>query len=506
MIKDPRTITWIEETIEAFNKDPVPQQVSNFNFTLKILCLLCKNEWNFVSLNEKGLLDKIQLMIDKNPALQKASIKLSHLKLLREISQHAIGLHWLKQKKSWNTVFEYNQNGSTVYITKEASGFFFDILTKFIELMNDEQTAIEVLEIIFMPMTRIKQATESNQVLSVDNEISSQEIIPSLNVLTQILWLCIEAKKRSRLAYYILLKYRYENTMWFIQDVVILNNQFMTAIVRALTVSNFARLCFMDIPSSDEKGKDLDFDVHAVHFYNILNFCYIRRIFKCINMVCEIHHQLWSIIDDETVLKEVVLKNHDLKYGDQVIMIQTFPIVYVINSLYKNDDSINELLTKLFHMSCEHTVRVLYHLRDGFSCESFDYAADLATSAIHSLTAIKKYLKRERAILTFQILIYILKGYVVDDSGEAGSSTNNKAIQIVLQAPNLLSALLNSLNEMIKYFKFNWTECVESTSVVPLLLSLLENNNLSSRVSNRIFVYFVTQKMIFTFIHFYSKP
>lgn len=483
-VKDPQTLEWIEKTVNAFDENSaITQQVANF--TLKILELHCANEWNFVSIKDKGLLEKIQIGISKHPELQKPSTKLSHLQLLRAISKHSIGLHWLRQTKSWLLVIDYYQKNGTIYIMREASCFLYDILTKFTELMKDEVTTLEALEAIMKPVLTFKKTyhtlENTDKSIHVDNDEIAIEVIPTLNIVTQILWLCIEAKKRSRVAYYILLKYRYENCLWIIQDSIYENVAFLTIVCRAHIVSNFARLSNMDIPSTDEKAIDLPFDTHAVHFYNLLCFACHRRVYKCMNMIAECHHQLWSMIDDG-VTKEVVLENHDLKFGDQVIMLQTFPIVYVIKSRYKSDDDfINELCTKLFNMSCEHTVRLLYQLRDELSHENFDFVADLAASAIHSVTAVKKFLKRDRAILAFQIFIHVLKGYV-EEPTDVGSSRRNP-IQLVLQTPNLLSALLNALTEMINVFNFSWKECVESTTIVPLLLALLENPNLSSRVS-----------------------
>lgn len=438
-------------------------------------------------IKEKGLLEKIQRGIANHPELQKPSVKLRHLQLFRAISQHSIGLHWLKQSKCWNIIIEYFLKNGTIYMMREASRFLFDILTKFTELMKDEVTTTEAIEAIMKPVINYKKSydtMDSSEEISinVDNEDLCKEIIPTLTIVTQILWLCVESKKRSRVAYYILLKYRYENRVWMIQD-CIGNPEYLTEICRAHIVSNFARLSSMDIPASDEKAADLAFDVHAVHFYNLLKFCCNRRIYKCINMIAECHHQLWSMLDDE-VTKEVILENHDLKFGDQVIMMQTFPIIYVIKSRFKSDDnSINEFCTKLFNKSCQHTIRILYQLRDDLLHENLDFVADVAASAIHSITAVKKFLKRDRAILSLQILITVLKGYV-DDPLEGGPSTQLNTIQLVLQAPNLLSALLNALSEMINAFNFSWKECVESTTIVPLLLALLENPNLSSRVSH----------------------
>jgi BRCA1-associated ATM activator 1 len=264
------------------------------------------------------------------------------------------------------------------------------------------------------------------------------------------------------MAYLILLKYRYENKIWLVIDVVQNNYDFITILMRGLNISNFARLSSMDIPSTDTSAIDLPFDVHTIHFYNLMIFAINRRVFKNVTMIAEMHHQLWHKLGDRAP-KEIVLENHDLKYGDQVIMIQTLPIIYIIKSRYNcNSEYINELCNKMFNMSCEHTIRILYQYRDGLMHENFDFIAELAAHSIQKIISLKKFLNRDRATLAFQILIYVLKGYV-EEPEQNGSDKKMCNTQLVLQAPNLLSALLIGLNEMIKNYKFTWKECIEST-------------------------------------------
>ncbi|CRK88217.1 CLUMA_CG001998, isoform A [Clunio marinus] len=476
-IKCAETIEWIERMVLAFESNDPPTQ-QNCNFTLKILSLICSNEWQFAAIKEKGLLEKICSGIEKHPQLQRPSVKLSHIQLLHSISQHSIGLHWLKQTKSWKLCINYYQQSNTVFIIKEASSFLFDILTKFTDLMKDENLCVEIVEEIMEPI--INFSTEYGTDNIVDDEKLPSIMMPCINVCNHLLMMCIESNKRSRMAYLICQKYRYENKLWVVGDLVQTNVDFLTVLCRGHILANFARLSSMDIPSSDTQAADLKFDIHTIHFYNLMLMCLNRRIFKNVNMICELHHQLWYKLGDRAP-KEIVLENHDLKYGDQVVMIQTLPIIYVIRSRYKaNAEYINELCTKMFHMSCEHTIRVLYQYRDGLSNESFEFIADLAANSIQKILSLKKFLNRDRAILALQILIHVLKGYVDEpEYGVRDKKTCNT--QLVMQAPNLLSALLIGLNEMIKYYNFTWKECIESTTIVTLLLVLLDNPNLSPR-------------------------
>lgn len=479
-LKESQTIAWIEKIVESFDSSELPtQQVANF--TLKILSLLCSNEWQFAAIKEKNLLEKIQIGIEKHPELQKPAIKHAHIQLLNSLSQHSIGLHWLKQTRSWKLSIDYYKKSNTIFIIREAGNFLYTVISKFCELMKDESLCMEIIEEILAPLIDFRGKDSGTQMI-VDDDSLFAVMTPCMNIANHLLIMCIESQKRSRMAYYILLKYRYENKLWLVLDLTANNDEFKNLIMKSMHIGNFARLSCMDILPSDDKAKDLSFDVHTIHFYNLVMACMEHRAFKCVNIITEMHHQLWYKLGDKAP-KEIVLENHDLKYGDQVVMIQSLPIIFIIKSRYKaNEGYLNELCTKMFNISCEHTIRILYQYRDGLKDESYNFIADLAANAVQKIASLKKFLTRERASLAFQILIYVLRGYV-DDENNCDNVKRTCNTQLVLQAPNLLSALLIGLNDMIKYYNFAWNECIESTAIVPLLLVLLDNPNLNARVS-----------------------
>lgn len=111
IIKHEDTAAWIETTINSFDSDLITQQVANF--TLKLLSLICSDEWQFAAIKTTNF-EKIQQGIEKHPSLQKPSIKLSHIQLLHSISQHSIGLNWLKQTRSWKLSIKYYETSNTV--------------------------------------------------------------------------------------------------------------------------------------------------------------------------------------------------------------------------------------------------------------------------------------------------------------------------------------------------------------------------------------------------------
>lgn len=100
-------------------------------------------------------------------------------------------------------------------------------------------------------------------------------------------------------------------------------------------------------------------------------------------------------------------------------------------------------------------------------------------------------LHRDRAILAFQTLIFTLKEYVPNGTCSDTPPPQYSCVadtELLLQTPNLMSAILNGLKDLIKNYSITWKDCIESTMLVNLMLALLKNPNLSSRVCLYLYV------------------
>lgn len=349
--------------------------------------------------------------------------------------------------------------------------------------MHDENLCIEIIETILEPLIN-NDWKPSEKTLIVDDENTQRMLTPTINICIHILTLCIESNKRSRIAYYIILKYRFERNMWLVGDLSSQNQDFIGVLCRGHVTANFARLCSMDIPASDATAKDISFNEFTIHFYNQMNYPIMRRCFKHVTTVTELYHVLWWKLGARAP-NEVVLENQDIQFGDQVIMLQMLPILYVIKSrIGANTEYLNEICTKMFKMSCEHTIRLLYTYRDALqTVDNKDNVSDLAAKSIQGILTLKNSLHRDRAILAFQILIYVLAGYIDDNDRKELADKKTADTRLLLQTQNLLSALINGLHDLIKNYSISWKECVESTTIVGFMLVLLDNPNLSARVS-----------------------
>lgn len=319
----------------------------------------------------------------KHCQLQIPSIKLSYIVLLQSIAQHTIGLHWIKQSKSWKKCIEFYENNQTIYMLRESSTFLYDVITKFSDLLHDNnEQCIEIVERILDPLkTLIWSNTE--QVVTVDDTKLQQKLTPMLSIVCNILTKCIESRKRSRMAYYILVRCRLEYNLWKLTDITY-DHIFLGVILRLYVVANFTRLSSMDIPPDDDlKTVDLSYNVFAINFFNYMSFCLARRSCKNIISLAELNHVLWKALGDQAP-QEIIFENQNIKISDQALLLQLFPIVYVIKSRLKfNPECIEELCTRFFDRSCEHTTRLLYSLRDTLQANTeFDSVCELAAKSI----------------------------------------------------------------------------------------------------------------------------
>jgi hypothetical protein len=250
----------------------------------------------------------------------------------------------------------------------------------------------------------------------------------------------------------------------------------------------------MDIPTDDKKTVDLDFKIFTIHFFNQITFLIGRKSFKNIIKAGEMNHRLWKLLGDRAP-PEDILENQKIKFGDQILVIQVLPILFVFKSVQsryaQNDRYVENFCRKIFDISCEFTTRNLYAFRDALIANgNYKIVAELAAKSIQGMLSIKDALKRERAILAFSILIYLLKEYVPEcrENEQLTLDGNKKWIpkcantELLLQTPNLLSAILSGLFDLIKNYKITWNECIESTTIVNLMLALLNNPNLSTKV------------------------
>lgn len=180
----------------------------------------------------------------------------------------------------------------------------------------------------------------------------------------------------------------------------------------------------------------------------------------------------------------MVLKNQNIKFGDQILLLLLFPVVYETKTLTPKQpsDYIEQFCMKLYDISCEFTVRLMYACRDIFQAYNMS-VTDLAIKSIQGIASLHT-LPRSRAIIAFQAFVLVLKEFLPDSCYLQNQNDFSKT-DLILSKPNLLAAIINALHTLIQHYKITWKECIDSATLVNFMLNLLGNPNLPPRVRTR---------------------
>uniref|UniRef100_A0A182RE17 Uncharacterized protein n=1 Tax=Anopheles funestus TaxID=62324 RepID=A0A182RE17_ANOFN len=481
LVKSPEVFQWLETMLQQWESDR-PPATDIGAFTLQLLGMIVENEWDFSRIqNGSRMLDRFQECIQRNGKMQNPSIKLGHVLVLKAISRHAMGMAWIKQSGSWRICLDYYNGYQTIYITRETSLFIYEVLERFCA-MGDYEQVKEIVRTILSPLIDcVWKSPEQDDAVLV-NDYNSQKIIsPLLNLMQTLFRKIIESKQRTRVAYFILYTYKFERNLWKFTDTMH-DHTYLAKIWQTHIFANCARLCTMEIPPEDTFAVDLTFDRYTINFLNYVNFSIRRGNVQNVMLMAETHHALWRILGDRAP-EEVVLKNQSIRFGDQILLLQLFPVVYEMQCFATKDlpDYIEKFCTQLYDIACEFTIRLIYACRDIFQAYNLN-VTELACKSIQGIVTTHK-LPRPRAVIAFQAFVYLLKEFLPDMccSVEGERRVFGKA-DLMLSKPNLLSAIINGLMSLIENFKITWKECIESTAIVNFMLNLLANPNLPPRL------------------------
>uniref|UniRef100_A0A182W3I5 Uncharacterized protein n=1 Tax=Anopheles minimus TaxID=112268 RepID=A0A182W3I5_9DIPT len=468
LVKSPEVFQWLETMLKQWESER-PPATDICAFTLQLLGMIVENEWDFSRIqNGSRMLDRFQECIQRNGKMQNPSIKLGHVLVLKAISRHAMGMAWIKQSGSWRICLDYYNGYQTIYITRETSLFIYEVLERFCT-MGDYEEVKEIVRTILSPLIDcVWKSPEQDDAVLVNDYHSQKIISPLLNLMQTLFRKIIESKQRTRVAYFILYTYKFERNLWKFTDTMH-DHTYLAKIWQTHIFANCARLCTMEIPPEDTFAVDLTFDRYTINFLNYVNFSIRRGNVQNVMLMAETHHALWRILGDRAP-EEVVLKNQSIRFGDQILLLQLFPVVYEMQCFATKDlpDYIEKFCTQLYDIACEFTIRLIYACRDIFQAYNLN-VTELACKSIQGIVTTHK-LPRPRAVIAFQAFVYLLKEFLPDMccSLEGETRVCGKA-DLMLSKPNLLSAIINGLMSLIENFKITWKECIESTAILVVL-------------------------------------
>lgn len=352
--------------------------------------------------------------------------------------------------------------------------FIHEILDKSIIIMKDDQFATEIINAIYKPLIEINET--ENPTINVDDSELHRNLTPCLNLIIYVLQSAMfQSSDLKHISSLIPSDLKLDLAGWRIADRSY-DSQFLEILMKVFTVHNFSRI----INSSDESSKDLSH--FTLRFFNYMHFLINRRCGLNMIKAVEFYHLIWLKLKSK-LPKHILKEDEDVQIENQFIMLQIVPILYFIRKdPQKLIECLDNYVIKMFNISSEHTTKVCYAFRDLLNT---DYRADdIASKSIQGIISLKSDMNRDRAVMVFQALMYSLKGYA-PEALNIDRPCNSVPLDTdcLAQSPQHLSAILAGLHILVEHYNITWKECIESTVLINFMLALLNNPNLTTRVS-----------------------
>uniref|UniRef100_A0A336KDE2 CSON004119 protein n=1 Tax=Culicoides sonorensis TaxID=179676 RepID=A0A336KDE2_CULSO len=444
------------------------------SFGLK-LAMVC-HKIDTTNTNNKIIRDQIMTRmlktINNQQGLQTPSILLSYILLLKEVSRTEIGLKFIQENTIWRNLIDYKSLNFTIYIIREISSFIHEILKSF-DRIEEKTTVKDILENLLSPLLN-QIWIGIDHAVKMDDPDTKEIIYKMLNVFENLLLCIIEDQDLNYIPYSLFIEMGIENKLWKLRDIS-LSEQFSNKLILVLTTANYARFTCMKIPVQDTKTEQLKLEKFCINFYNFLHFGIMRISANIVLAVTELTTRLWYVKGPRRPTEELIT-SHKLKFGDQILMIQLMPMLYAIKSLSpsaSDTDYIDTFCQGMYSLSCEHTIRHMYAVRDILR-QNKKNRADLACRAINGIASSGPVLEKQRALIAFRAFLCGISEFL------PSTFDLTQSAYLSFENSNFLLTLLTGVNNMIKTYKITCAD-IPDTNLHKIGLYLLNVSGLTTQ-------------------------
>ncbi|XP_055371599.1 uncharacterized protein LOC129605721 [Condylostylus longicornis] len=481
LLHSPITLEWIDQCLDASIADFKKMDEKVFAFMLKLTALLTENEWLIPQLRERKIADKIEELINANLTELTPSIKLGYIYFLSAISKYSIGISRMKFNNAWEVLIHFCKSKETIYVKRQATALLFEIFVKLSTKIKDEEICVAIIAEIMKP---INENIYTDQTLSVcvdDNELQGK-VSAAFDLLLYFLQNSLEIQTNFYIASYFEPPFEIDKMIWKYID-TFHDQYFVGKLLKILTALNYTRLLL----HKSKKGKisEEDFTQFGVNFYNYMKFCIMRRSCDNVLLLAEYNKVLWTKLNSE-VPDEIVIENEKINFGTQLATIQLMPILIFLKPNYEEycSEIVDDYVTKIFNITNEFTQRIAYSIRD-LLLDCPENAVHVACKAISGILSMKNSLNQAQAVLIFQAMTYALKSFLpVKKEHEANGSAKKANLNIIFREnSNIMYSLVVGLHSIVEHFKITWKDSIETTCILTIVLGLLDNPDLTSRVT-----------------------
>lgn len=397
---------WLSEAVLRWETTLTSPSASIATFTLNLAALISKDETNFVKLNATNIylrLCKVLRLRTKDIA---PSTKLGYLKMLTSFINHKPGLDWLMSTDCWNDILSYCLENQTIYITRDGYVFMYELLNKCID------TNITFCEMVVKKTMLHLEAEQFNKNGVIKSEIDDyqiqKELTPTLKLITYILEQSYMNRSNKKLGNMYLNDLNIENVVWKIL-MIARDHEFRFDISKLIFLASFMGVSSHHYVTRDSALPHLK--EFGRKFSSLFNFLIDKMCVVEVLKLCCLGHNYWTVVD---ALLPPSSKKEPILFENQIIIFQIMPMIIIAFSgadkqKIREDELTEMFISKLFKISCEHTIRLAYTYRTSLMTLDVNKAYDVAHKSVFYLMRVRKHLHRERAVIAFQAIAYALK-------------------------------------------------------------------------------------------------
>lgn len=316
----------------------------------------------------------------------------------------------------------------------------------------------------------------------INDELLQKKLTPSLRLISHILESCLQSESFAKRDYTIpklfLKDCNLEHNIWNVIMIGSQNTELSSDLNKVMILNYFFTLA-IDAELELFQCKEIRKMVEEI--FKLLKMLIANGAVTDIYKVCYLLNYYWKLISPRLPKVEYESNNAPLLFENQILMFQIVPLFVVsitqccININRLDEDEFRErFVSKLFKIMCEHTIRVLYSFRTVLTNEKNSF--DAAQKAIIYVMKSKKYYDRTRAVIVFQVLMYVIEDVVAYIKKEP------RKAEFFAKEVSYFIAHFDAISTLVKEFDITWRESVETICLMNVMMDFINVPNWPPKV------------------------
>ncbi|VVC86569.1 unnamed protein product [Leptidea sinapis] len=452
-------------------------------FLVKLLAFLSQSEINFTKINTKIGCDLTEAFNQINATEINPSLRVAYMEVALALLQHNSGVHWLLESGAWRNILTLCYEKRTVFTLRQTYRYVSLFVWKLKDLDNDAGVK-SVLEFILRPMSEtdlIRKETISSE--------EEDEICKTFEPMLQMLLSVISNEEQIRspncIVHYLLNEFKVMTYLYVILDRLRREDIWImtTKLLFWLVISKIFLIKPMTPHTKYEKEDLMEV---IVTYFNTINKIIQRRYVTLVFDYSNACNLIWGRVWVDQTLEPLVCNYNDKvrkrQLHMQLLTINLVPCLVFVTIGRKSPmsggsiDRVNEFILELMQLSCEHTARTVYALRD--LMHQLDIPS-VTLQSVRRLTCLKNHLNNEQANLVFQTMFYVLKEF--DPIDEYGETKPGQTYEDDHDRFSVLAYVMDTLLYLVNNYNINWHDTVEVVCLHTVVCNILKKPNLTCK-------------------------